>query len=322
MTFPKFSLSVSKEVRYIFILGNQSPIDVIYPNKKKIQPCGEYVAERDCNTSRRNINANKPVKIRFVPKEYNQPGAFISDNGFIFGSNGQSYGWSKDISNRMRSYSVNTKPELTTFAEFPPSPLSKFCSTSEADVLCENVTWSVKTGNGKFFVRLYIGDPNNDSVINLKINDIYVVKNQIIPKGDLKVFEATSEAKNGFLIFSPECVDNCDYAVTKINAVELMPYKEHLDKPEPQSNETKVCGEGLMGGKCNTGPDVLHCIFADPSNQVASNCNGSNMLMEIKVGYKCKDLIGNFKCVKKQYDTDEQCKQFCVQSCNKNNCIY
>jgi hypothetical protein len=64
----------------------------MYPNRSKIQPCGEHVKDRDCQTSRRNININKPVKIRFVPKEYNQPGSFIVDNGLVYGTNGKPYG--------------------------------------------------------------------------------------------------------------------------------------------------------------------------------------------------------------------------------------
>jgi hypothetical protein len=222
----------------------------------------------------------------------------------------------------MRSYSGSNKPELYTLAEFPPSPKSKFCSTPEADTLCENITWSVRTGNGKYFVRVYVGDSTSDSVINLKLNGISLVKNDLVPKGDLKVYESTVEAKNEFIIFSPECEDNCDYAVTKFNAVELTPFRETNDVVEPQTNETKVCGEAFTGGRCESGPNVVHCLFDDPSNQVAANCNGSLMLMQIAQGYKCKDLIGKFKCVKKSYPSDEECKQYCVQACNKGNCVY
>ena len=219
-------------------------------------------------------------------------------------------------------YVGGSKPEMNTLAEFPPSPNSKFCLSPSADTLCENVTWTVRTGSGKYFVRIYIGDPTNDSVNNLKINDVYVVKNQIVAKGDLKVFEATVEAKNEFITLSPECEDNCDYAVTKINAVEILPYKESQDHVEPTTNEIKLCGDAFSGGRCESGPNVLHCLFEDPSKQVASNCNGSLMLMQIQSGYKCKDLVGKFKCVKKAYANDEECKQFCVQTCNKNNCVY
>ena len=71
---------------------NSPPRDIPYPNKNKIQPCGEHVKGRDCNYSRRNVNTNKPIKIRFVPKDFNEPGDYLSDNGLMYGSNKKAYG--------------------------------------------------------------------------------------------------------------------------------------------------------------------------------------------------------------------------------------
>lgn len=185
-----------------------------------------------------------------------------------------------------------------TLAEFPPSPLSKFCLTPSVDTICENVTWSVMTGNGKYFVRLFVGDPANDSVNNITINGLKVVKNQLVKRGDEKVFEALVEAKNDLLTLSLACEENWEYAATKLRAVEIIPSKESLEVKNPVTNETKTCGDSFTGGRCESGPDVLHCLFDNPSNTVATNCNGGFMLMKIQNDYKCKDQVGKYKCIK------------------------
>ena len=215
----------------------------------------------------------------------------------MFGSNSKPYGWSKDISNRVRSYLEASKPELKTLIEFPPSPLSKFCKSPSSDTLCEVVTWSVLTGPGKFFLRIFIGDPSVQSVNNLKVNDKYIVQNQIVARNVLKVFEEIVEANSCYINFSPECKANCEYAVTKLNAVEIIPYKENMETVEAKSSEVKICGNGFVGGRCENGPNVVHCVYDDPSNPVASNCNGRLMLMEVPNSNLCKDQIGKYKCV-------------------------
>ena len=77
-----------KEVLIIFIIDNGNSKEIIYPNRSKIQPCGKHYRNRECQTSRRDINTNYPVKIRFVPKQFNHSGNFLSDQGLVNGSNG------------------------------------------------------------------------------------------------------------------------------------------------------------------------------------------------------------------------------------------
>jgi len=308
----------------IAIEGGMAPnMEIVFPNKNKIQPCGEFVKNRDCSQSRRNLNTSRPIKIRFAPREYNEPGEYLLDNGLPYGAAGKSFGWSKDISNRMRSFLTGSKDDLYTLALFAPSPKSKFCVEPNEESLCEIITWSVKTGGGTYYVRINIGDPQNDSQINLKINDAPVIVNDVIPRGELRVYEEIVEAKNEFLIFSPECDDDCDYAVTKINSIEITPFNENEEeKKEAKNLDEDLCGNGFKGGRCDIGPDIENCVFDDPHNPVVQSCNGQLMVMLIPNSYSCKDQIGKFKCIRKSYATTEECRKSCVRPCSKNLCVY
>ena len=44
-------------------------------------------------------------------------------------------------------------------------------------------------------------------------------------------------------------------------------------------------------------------------------------MMEVPQGYKCKDQIGKFKCVKRSYDRPEECQKYCPNKCKKNRCV-
>src|SRR5690606_37256063 len=115
------------------------------------------------------------------------------------------------------------------------------------------------------------------------------------------------EAKDELITVEADCKENCDFAMAKLNALELIPYKEKPNLPPVVANEVKVsCGHSWLGGRCETGPDVLHCLFDDPSKQAATNCNGNLIIMSIPEMYKCKDQIGKFKCVKKIYNSNEE----------------
>jgi hypothetical protein len=207
-------------------------------------------------------------------------------------------------------------------AEFPPSPKSKFCLTKTPENLCEDINYSILTGDGTYFVRVNVGDPSSDTVQNLKINGKTVASNLFVPKGEMKSVEEVIEAQRGYLTFKSDCVENCDYAVTKMNSIEIMPFKDDKNKSNQDDDvpKKKLCGGGKEGGKCESGGDVLHCIYNDITHPSAVNCNGRNMLMLIPNDYKCKDQLGKYKCVKKSYSNSDECKAFCPQHCNKNMC--
>ena len=299
---------------------NGDPINISYPNKSKVQPCGEYVKNRDCKTSRRNLNKAKPIKFRFMPQDYSEDGDYIPDNGKKYGETGKAFGWNQDMSAKMRQYNEASKQELHSLVEFLPSPKSKQCTKPGAN--CASVNWSVKVGLGLFFVRLYVGDPSNKIKVDFMVNDKFLAKDQKVEEDELKVFEGVVESKNDFIVVSSNCQNNCDDGVSKLNAIEIMPYEEKPKKKETKSAEVALtCGHAFVGGRCDKGPDVLHCLFDDPSKEVAGNCTGNLVIMMIPNTYQCKDQIGKYKCLQKIYGNDEDCKKFCVNNCKKSQCI-
>jgi len=255
-----------------------------------------------------------------MPEDYFEDGDYLPDNGKTYGSHGKPYGWSKDMSSKIRQYNEASTQDLHTLVEFNPSSKSRICSKPGSN--CENVNWSIKTGIGRFFVRLFVGDPESKTKIDLTVNDKFLAKNKYVEPDVLKIYEGIVEAKNEFLVVKSNCQDDCDNGVSKLNAIEITPYKEKPKKEEEKTKEVALaCGHAFTGGRCDTGPNVEHCLFDDPSKEVASNCSGSLVIMMIPNTYQCKDQIGKYKCLKRTYDNDEDCKKYCVNNCKKNQCI-
>ena len=299
---------------------NQPHLTYNYPDKSKIQPCGEFVKNRDCRSSRRNLNKKVPIRIRFLPEDYYEDGNHLPDNGRIYGFNNRPFGWSKDMRGKIRQFNEASKQELHSYIEFPPSPKSKICKAPNST--CDKVTWSVRVGIGRFFVRLFAGDPENQTKLDLKINDVFLAKNKVIDQNKLKIYEQVLESKDEFLVLSNNCEENCDLANAKINAIEISQYVEKPKTPKATSSEIQLnCGHAFIGGRCDTGPDILHCLIDDPSKEVAGNCGGSNVLMLIPSTYQCKDQIGKYKCMKKIYESNDECRKNCVNNCIRNQCI-
>ena len=91
---------------------------------------------------------------------------------FQIGENNKSYGWSIDMKNNIKQRLNASKPILETLVQFPPPSNSRICNRPNPQTHCEPVTWKVKVGKGKFRLRFYTGDPDKDSRINIKVNDL------------------------------------------------------------------------------------------------------------------------------------------------------
>ena len=245
--------------------SNGKTLSLPYPNKQRIFPCGDKLDRpiSDCRTSRKTLNKYKPVLIRFVPLHYKQnTAAYLPDNGGIYGSTGKPFGWSKEITNRLYYHANSNRdnPITETLAHFPPSRLSKYCKKDIPDTICDSIDWSVKAGYGKFIVKVTIADMTVNSKVDLSINDKSVISN-IIPKGKIITIEKIIESKDMFITFSSNCLSNCDYSMTKINSVEIVPYIElrsndddsitqnlrNLSNGEKQEKE--LCGGSFENGK-------------------------------------------------------------------------
>ena len=58
-----------------------------------IHPCGDHLTTRNCQSSRRGINIYRPLKIRFIPKNYRKKDTKeYYDFGEVFGATGHPYG--------------------------------------------------------------------------------------------------------------------------------------------------------------------------------------------------------------------------------------
>jgi hypothetical protein len=204
------------------------PVELTYPNDR-ISPCGEHTKGRDCNSSRKKPS-NNPIKIRFAPKGEKTEGDYLWDRGAILGKDGP-FGWSMDMISKIKTRSTGTNPLHKYIAEFNPSSKSRWCTKESSDVMCDNVTWSVRAGLGKFNVKVHVGDSQDNVRIDLKINDIYLIRGKTVGKGDLKVFEGNFESVNEFLTLNSECEEDCDYAMAKINMIEIYPYLEEDETP-------------------------------------------------------------------------------------------
>jgi hypothetical protein len=297
---------------------NKPKTQISYPDPSKIQPCGEKVEGRMCKGSRRFLANTKPIKFIFAPKDEEIEGDYVKDEGGIYGKEGKAFGWSRDMSTQIKQFNEASAFELHSFVEFFPAPSAKICSVKGK--VCENVTWTAKTGPGQFLVRLYVGDPENKSYVSLAVNNKQFVQDKLLEEDKISIFENVVEAENEVITLRSNCKSNCDKGNSKINVIEIIPYKGETTKPK-ETMEKTLCGNGKLGGICDKGPDVLHCVYEDPSNPVALNCTGDYIIMAIPSTYICKDQVGKYKCVRKIYKTSEECKKSCVTNCNGAQCI-
>lgn len=297
-----------------------------YPNSK-IKPCGYHFPERDCTGSLKHYNSKLPLKIRFVPNpnEYMITGGYLPDYGNVYGASGKPFGFSRNMTDQIIYRGTASSPELETHIKFPPSPQSKYCNKPNPESNCEPVSWAAWVGPGKFKVKLFIGDPLDDVYADFSINGRSFVKSEKIPKNKLAFFEDISEAKGGFLIITSECAGDCVNSLSKLNAIEITPFFDSSKEGDEgrKKKEKKVsCGESFEGGRCDTGPDVLHCLFEDKAKSSAKFCSGEYSLVTIPDSHKCKEQIGKYKCVRIQYDSEDDCNSFCPKSCKSTRCLY
>ena len=299
-------------------------MDFPYP-AKEIAPCGYHVVVpgRKCDTSLKRVENKNPIFIRFVPKNYLSNDEYLADFGFEFGKGGKAFGWTKDISTRIKQRFGPSKPEIETLIEFPPAPTSDFCNNSAPENLCEPAVWSAKVGKGLFNVRLYIGDPKESFKSDLLVNKKVFTKSLIVEKNKMEIIENVIEDNNGYISISALCTENCEKSVNKLSAIKISPFlydddgKNKMEGKEIQSN----CGKAFTGGRCNTGPNVLHCIFNDPTVEAAAYCSEDKILKAIPSSYSCKEQIGHYKCVNKMYISEDECKQFCPGKCQAERCV-
>jgi len=139
--------------------------------------------------------------------------------------------------------------DLRSFVEFPPKSTSYYCRNAIEGTLCEPVSFTIYTGEGRFKVKVFSGDPIFDSTFNLTINGKVIINNQKIAKNTIFNHQEVIEARNGLIIFTSECFTDCDYAISKLNAIEIKKHINKKSREEMNSMELKLCGLGFKSGK-------------------------------------------------------------------------
>ena len=305
-----------------------TPITIAYPNPDKVAACGEKIKNRDCDGSVRKQESS-PVLIRFVPSDYlsdisKEDKGFLMDNGNLYGYKNKPYGWSRDMKKKIYKRISFSKPYLETLVQFPSPTNSKSCTKSRPDDICEPVIWKVKVGKGKFYFKVFVGDPASDFIMNLKANSKSLFRNKLILKNTQEEVEELVDSIDEFIEISSDCEENCDYSETKLNAIQIYPYQMDVHDEDKANTTEKAtsCGNSFIGGRCDKGPNVLHCLFDNITVSSAHFCNDSMVLVNVPSTYKCKEQVGKYKCVKQEYISSNECSLYCPKECMEARCIY
>ena len=296
-----------------------------YPDKTKISVCGSKIQRRSCAGSSLKSEADLPISIKFQPADMPNKTHYLIDSGLPFGKSGKSFGWDRDMTDKIKSRGRGVSdPVLETFVEFPPDENSKFCNGQKTEVVCDKANWSAKVGFGKFKVKLFIGDSFTNTRVDIAINGVVFVKQTTIEKGKLEVFEGLFDSVNEFITISSKCLSDCDYSMAKLNMVEISPHKNEENKNEgtlePTAPVEDPCGNAQYGGKCDIGPDVLNCLFDDPTIDSAKFCSGNSFMVQVPNSYKCATQRNKFKCVLRKHENQSDCLKYCPYNCSNSIC--
>jgi len=180
--------------------------------------------------------------------------------------------------------------------------------------VCDKATYNIKTGDGKFKVRIFIQIANAVSNVNFQVNGTSFAKNLTIDKGERKVLEEVVNASDGMIEIDTECKDNCFYSLGRMNMIQIFPYVKLSHEPSHPLHEGQIC-DGLVkrGKECENGPDVTHCAFQDNGSPGYKLCNGSVTKVKIPEASTCKDIRGWNICIKNEYETNEA--ELCGRIC-------
>ena len=195
-----------------------------WPNPDKLKYCGEMLKERNCDKDSSSPNSlnSEQIKIFFSPGPKSKVEGYLLDDGKVFTKRGDiEYGWSRDISDLARKKNINTDPLMDEFILFPPDPKSHWCAENPPKVACESVDWSIKVANGKYNVKITVGDPAEAIQTDLKLNDKVIMKNKIQKKN---IFFTTNDdliILDGIIRVKSECDGSCENSWSRMSAIEI-----------------------------------------------------------------------------------------------------
>ena len=295
-----------------------------------VAPCGTKVKGRDCGSTK--VETVKKINIRFTSKSKKGKGEFVEDNGEIYGTkvNGiyKPYGWSRDMSSNIKVVDIpdegfdNFRNIAMSYVEFPPDKKSKYCNSK--NVICDSVNYTIKTGEGRFMVKLFVNIRDSNTIADFNVNGITLAKNAPVRIGEMKIFEGVVESIDGLLDINTECSGDCFYSRSRLNMIQIYPHKEEeVQNEEEIIQEGEICsGKVKRGMDCDSGKvDVKFCVFQTENSVGAQKCNGSYSKIKMPKKYDaCIEASGLEYCIPKQFDKD-QCSYYCPTKCVKDVCV-
>jgi hypothetical protein len=312
----------SNNVSYT-IVGRQSvkSYPAISLKSPRVAQCGNQIKGRDCRGT--TVKTVPKINIRFAKKDYHSDGSYLKDYGQVYGTDNKPYGWTRDMQSNIKVYD-NTDPSRKTwsnyaniiesYVEFPPAPKSKFCSSPMS--VCDKATYNIKTGDGKFTVRIFIEVEQTSSMVNMQVNGKSFAKKLVIKAGERKVLEENVDAQDGMLEIDTECTEDCFLSKGVMNMIQIFPYTKALKEPSHPLHEGDVCDGLIRRGKpCeDASGDVTHCAFQDRDSAGFKQCTGSIIKVKVPKDSTCLDIRDWTICIKQEYDSSEKntCDRVCT----------
>lgn len=260
-------------------------------NETHITLCGYKVPNRKCN---------KEKTIIFSSDNSRSSADILISRGEKISNN--QYGFNTNMKNRIKTRS---NQQLSSFIAFNPSHKSIWCKDmKDSDINCDIETvFYIKVGRGRFQVELISYDEIANSIINFSLNGYKVASSVFVSKNTKKSFTATISAINDFIIINAECESKCDYAMSKLNMIKIkkIDYDTEAGYSECELKE-----------KYNE----LHYVADSLEKMTMCKGEGKYIVQITDPNYKCKNLIGMYKCVKRYYDTIDECNKNCPFNCN------
>lgn len=215
-----------------FILQyNDSPMIITSSKRNQIESLSkrnkqEYMSfDKLNNIPQKQRVSNEKIRIKFAPKNYKNvnieesPNKYVIDNGNRFGFNNRPYGWSSDISSRTKIVRNGNNIIEDSLIEMIPNKKCVWCSKMN----CEDTVFGVYVGEGKYLVKIFVNDKEGNTIENIVINGKRAASSVFVPKGKTMLFSNEVETdEKGLIIISSECETNCEYAVSKINIIEII----------------------------------------------------------------------------------------------------
>eukprot|EP00742_Colponemidia_sp_Colp-10_P013875 GILJ01015707.1.p1 GENE.GILJ01015707.1~~GILJ01015707.1.p1 ORF type:complete len:1281 (+),score=234.65 GILJ01015707.1:129-3845(+) len=298
---------------------------LVWPNPERITYCGQKIKDRSCPKG--DTGDSKSIRINFQSKDLKSAvKGYLMDKGELFGDrgNGFSYGWSRDIRANGRSRQMNPDKVLDSLILFPPAEKSQWCQKSNPVVSCAPAEWSLAVVNGKYKVKVTVGDPKYKAGYNIQINGKKFINEKVLRENQFDTVAGDVDVPDGYVRVTADCFNNCEAVWSRISAIEVEPVVKapvagngasggKTGGPYAKPTKELGCGGSYQGGRCEDGSNSENCIYDDMSQVV--KCTGSLVVVSVPKSHPCIDQRSKAKCVKKAYVKKEECTLHCPLQC-------